>query len=144
MSIGNDPLWTISLDEALRLCHIFADQFASIYPVIGVDKLIGKARTLFRFLDSMRRVGLMTKESQRGDSFCDIETLILKMILALATKRDERGCESMLGKSLFENVQKILSGEEIFGAPASIPRLQLWLLIVRPPSSPLPSPTLTP
>ena len=129
VSVIKDPLWAMSLDEALRLCRVYAEDVAAVYPIVDVEKATSKARTMFTFLDSMRRVGLMKKESERGDSFCDNETLILKMMLALATL-GEGYTDSPLGQSLFDNVRRIINSEDRIGAPATILGLQLSVLVV--------------
>lgn len=127
--IPNDPMWEITLDEALRLCKVYDDNIGSSYPIVDVEKATLKARTMFTFLESMRRVGLMEDESKRGDSFCGSETLVLKLMLALASTAENHGVTE-LGQRLFENVRLIVADQDLMGGPATILGLQLFTLIV--------------
>ena len=128
VSIAKDPLWCLTHDEALRLCRVYADEMGLMYPILDIQKMMNKVKTLFRFLDSIRRVGLMKRESERGDSFNDEETLVLKMVLAAAATVEGNG-QSELGERLFENVRRIMNMEDRLGKPATVKGLKLLVVL---------------
>ena len=98
-----------------------------LYPILDIQKTMNKAKTLFTFLDSMKRVGFLKSEIENGDSLDDDETLVLKMILACALTIEGNG-ESELGKRLFENVRRISNMQDRLGKPATIRGLQILFL----------------
>lgn len=132
-----DPLLSLTQDEVLRLCHIYDEEIASSAPMLDMDEIIKKAKTLFTFVDSLRRVGFLQKSVEKGESFSDDETLILKMILATALAV-EHGGQSEAGSALFENVRRLTNLQDRLGNPASIKYLQLLTITVRSVTAPMP------
>ena len=124
-----DPLWSLNQDEALRLCNLYEEEVGIMYPMLDMDKIMSKAKTLFNFLDSMKRVGFLEKEIEQGDSLDDDETMILKMILATALVVESTG-RSELGRSLWENVRRISNSQDRLGRPATIRTLQILVVTV--------------
>ena len=124
-----DPLWSVNQEEALRLCRLYQEEVGSMYPMLNIEKTLVKAKTMFHFLDSMRRVGLLRTEIEQGDSLDDEDTLVLKMILATALTI-ESGGHTDLGRSLFENVRRITNTQDRLGRPASIKSLQILVITV--------------
>ena len=125
-----DPLWSLNQEEALRLCRLYQEEVGSMYPMLNIDKTLCKAKTMFHFLDSMKRVGLLREEIEQGDSLDDEDTLVLKMILATSLTI-ESGGHTDLGRSLFENVRRITNSQDQMGRPASIKSLQILVIMVR-------------
>ena len=124
-----DPLWSLNQEEASRLCRVYQEEVGSMYPMLNIEKTLVKAKTMFHFLDSMRRVGLLREEIEQGDSLDDEDTLVLKMILATALTI-ETGGHTDLGRSLFENVRRITNSQDRMGHPATIKSLQILVITV--------------
>ena len=127
-----DPLLSLSQDEVMRLCKVYDEEIVISAPMLDMDEIIKKAKTLFTFMDSMRRVGFLQKSVEQGESFADDETLILKMILATALTV-ENGGQSETGRALFENVRRLTNLQDRLGNPASIKYLQLLTITVSMP-----------
>ena len=124
-----DPLWSLNQNEALRLCSMYEEEVGIMYPMLDMDRVMSKAKSLFSFLDSMRRVGFLKEEIDRGDPLDDDETMTLKMILATALVVESNG-QSELGQSLWENVRRISNTQDRLGRPATIKTLQILVVTV--------------
>ena len=124
-----DPLWSLNREEALRLCHLYEEEIGIMYPMLDMNRIMSKAETLFKFLDSMRRVGFLEKEIEAGDQLDDDETMILKMILATAMVVESSG-QSELGQSLWENVRRISNSQDRLGQTASVTTLKILVVTV--------------
>lgn len=101
---NKDPIWSVSKDEALRLCRVYEDEMGLMYPVIDVDKAVAHAAGLYRFIEAAHRTGLMRQDLPGADAIDDEDTNILKLILATAMTVEACG-RSELGQRLFEFVQ---------------------------------------
>ena len=124
-----DPLLSLTQDEVMRLCKVYDEEIASTAPLLDMGEVTNKARTLFTFMESMRKVGFLQKSIEQGESFSDEETLILKMILATALTI-ESGGQSDLGRALFENVRRLANLQDRLGSAASLKYLQLLTITV--------------
>ncbi|KAF2172583.1 hypothetical protein M409DRAFT_17814 [Zasmidium cellare ATCC 36951] len=99
-----DPIWSISQEEALRLCRVYEDEMGLMYPVLDVNKVVDYATKLYRFMEAAHRTGLMQQGLPGADSIDDEDTNILKLVLATALTVEACG-RSDLGQRLFEYVQ---------------------------------------
>lgn len=99
-----DPIWSISQEEALRLCHVYEDEMGMMYPIMDMKKAMTYAQKLYRFMEAAHRSGLMQQGMPGSDSIDDEDTNILKMMLATALTV-ESGGRSELGRRLSECVQ---------------------------------------
>ena len=99
-----DPIWSISQDEAIRLCRVYEDEMGLMYPIIDTDKVIAYVGKLYRFMEAAHRSGLMQQGLPGADSIDDEDTNILKMVLASAMTVEASG-RSDLGQRMFEYVQ---------------------------------------
>ena len=75
-----------------------------MYPLIDIEKTISKANRLFQFMESAKRTGLLDDERERGDTFSDVDSNILKMVLAVALTVEGSG-QSELGTRFFMSVR---------------------------------------
>jgi hypothetical protein len=125
-----DPLLRIGLEEALRLCRFYDEEIGTTAPILDMEFIITKVRTMYSFMDSMRRLAFLQKGVEQGDSFADDETLILKMILATASTV-ENGGQSEIGQAIFENVRRHNNIQDRLGQPATIKTLQILTITVR-------------
>ncbi|QIX01738.1 hypothetical protein AMS68_007255 [Peltaster fructicola] len=99
-----DPIWTITRQEALRLCQVYEEETSTLYPVVDVSKVTAYVNKLYQFLEAMHRTGLMQQGLPGPDAVDDEDTNILKLVLAIALTI-ENGGRSELGTRLFERVQ---------------------------------------
>jgi len=102
--IDKDPIWSITQEEALRLCHVYENEMGLMYPILNIDKVIAYAEKLYRFRGAAHRTGLMQTGLPGADSIEDEDTNLLKMVLATALTAEANG-RSDLGIRLFECVQ---------------------------------------
>ena len=99
-----DPIWSVSQEEALRLCRVYEDEMGLTYPVLDIKKVIAYAQKLYRFMEAARRTGLMQQGFPGADSIEDEDTNVLKLVLATAMTVEASG-RSNLGRRMFEYVQ---------------------------------------
>ena len=79
-----DPIWSVSQEEALRLCHVYEDEMGLMYPLLDINKVLQHVRKLYRFMEAAHRSGLMQHGMPGSDSIEDEDTNILKLVLATA------------------------------------------------------------
>lgn len=99
-----DPIWSISQDEALRLCRVYEDEMGLMYPILDINKVIAYAHKLYRFIEAAHRTGLMQHGLPGADAIDDEDTNLLKIVLATAMTVEASG-RSELGQRMFEYVQ---------------------------------------
>lgn len=100
-----DPLWAISKDESLRLCHIYAEDMGIMYPILDMEQVIQQMAFLYSFLEAVQRTGLAQMSLPGSDCINDLNTNILKLILACALMVEGSG-QSEIGARLFESVRE--------------------------------------
>ena len=98
-----DPLWSISQDEALRLCSVYEDEMGLMNPILDIPKVKAYATQLYRFMEAAHHAGLMQQGMPGPDAIDDEDTNILKMVLASALTVEGSG-QSQLGRKLFDYV----------------------------------------
>ena len=101
-----DPIWSVSQDEALRLCDVFEDEMGLMYPVLDIESVKIYAKKLYAFMEAAQRTGLM-QHGLPGDALDDEDTSILKLVLATGMVTEDGG-RNELGKRMFERVQPSL------------------------------------
>ncbi|KAL8908969.1 MAG: hypothetical protein Q9171_005227 [Xanthocarpia ochracea] len=99
-----DPLWSIGKDEAIRLCRVYDEEIAIMYPILDMDQIIEKAGKLFTFTEAATKTGLIDRSRPGADSMHGPDIDILKMIVATALIL-EGGGQSDLGSALFDTVK---------------------------------------
>lgn len=98
-----DPIWTISQEEALRLCGVFEDEMGLMYPFLDIAKLMAYTQKLYRFMEAAHRSGLMQQGFAGADTIDDDDTNILKMVIACSLTVEGSG-RSDLGRRMFDYV----------------------------------------
>lgn len=98
-----DPIWSVTKDEAVRLCRVYEDEMGLMYPVLDIDKVIAYTQKLYRFMEAAHRSGLMQQGLPGADAIDDEDTNILKMVIAVALTVEGSG-RSDLGTRMFEYV----------------------------------------
>lgn len=124
-----DPLTEMSSEEALRLCAVYEDEVGSTIPMLNMDALTAKVKTFWSFMESMRRVGFLQRGVEAGEPFMDGETLILKLVLAIACVIDG-GASTETGRAIFANSKRISGQSAGLDATGSARTLKIWVLMV--------------
>ncbi|KAH7028013.1 uncharacterized protein B0I36DRAFT_328446 [Microdochium trichocladiopsis] len=101
-----DPLWDFEKDEILRLCRLHEDEVGIMYPIIKIDTLIQHAKNLASWMEASRDSGYVQRTEQEL-AFTDVDTLVLKVIMAMALSVEEHG-NSEKGARLFESARPFL------------------------------------
>ncbi|MCJ1243721.1 hypothetical protein MMC30_000918 [Trapelia coarctata] len=123
-----DPIWSLRREEVVRLCRLFDEDVGMMHPILDIEKTISRAHTLFDFMESSLRTGLLSKEIERSDAFLDETTNILKMVLASALTLEGNG-ESELGAKLFQSVRS--ASESRLWEPVSLNGLVLLVIVAQ-------------
>lgn len=122
-----DYLWSIGIHEAIRLCRFYDEEVGITYPMFDMEGVIDKAKSLFTFMDSAARTGLVNRATPGADAVANDDTNILRMILATALTV-EQGGQSEQGRLLFESVRGAY--ESRLWEPADIKGLILLVIVV--------------
>lgn len=122
-----DPIWSITREEALRLCRVYEDEMGIVYPVVDISKVTAYANKLYVFLEAMHRSGLMQPGLSGPDSVEDEDTNVLKLVMATALTIEGSG-RSELGKRIFEYVQPAVNN--LFVGNLGVKSIQLKVLTV--------------
>jgi hypothetical protein len=97
-----DPIYSVSKEEALRLCRVYEEEMGVMYPVVNINTVMEYTERLYSFIDAARRNGLVQQGFPGADAINDENTIILKMIIACASTMEHAG-GSELGRNMFES-----------------------------------------
>lgn len=86
-----DPIYSVSKEEALRLCRVYEDEMGLMYPVIDINTVMEYTERLYSFIEAARRNGLVQQGLPGADAIDDENTIILKMIIACASTMEGSG-----------------------------------------------------
>ena len=122
-----DPLWSVDLDEALRLCGLYEEEMGVLTPMLNIEEVILNVKLFFGSTESTGRGGPQNgyASGSRGLSSDDIYTVRLVLAVALII---EGGGRSDLGKALFDSARKAV--ESRMWEPVSIKGLIHLALVV--------------
>lgn len=125
---SQDPLWSIDLDEAMRLCGLYEEEMGVLTPMLDIEQIMLNAKLFFGSTEPAGRAGSTNgyKSSSRGLSSDDIYTLRLVLAVALII---EGGGRSELGKALFDSARKAV--ESRLWEPAEVKGVIHLALVVR-------------
>ena len=125
---NKDPLWKISKDEAIRLCHVYEEEMGLMYPLINMKELLNQLNLLFRFTEAATRSGLVNPYKAGPDNIGNSDIYILKMVLASSLIVEGEG-QSDLAKELYESCREGFEARML--GPVDIKGLILLTLVVR-------------
>lgn len=128
MHADKDPIWSVSQEEALRLCRVYEDEMGLMYPILDIGKVVQHAQKLYRFMEAAHRSGLMQQGLPGADSIEDEDTNILKLVIATAMTVEASG-RSELGQRMFEYVQPAV--DNMLLGNVGIKGIRLLVLTVR-------------
>lgn len=124
---SQDPLWSVDLDEALRLCKLYEDEMGMLTPMHDIEQVMRNAKSFFGSAESTGSEHANGyPHSSKGLSNDDI--YILRLVLAVALVI-EGGGRSELGKALFDSARKAV--ESRLWEPVEIKGLIQLALVVR-------------
>ena len=126
-----DPIYSVSKEEAMRLCHVYEEEMGVMYPVIEIDLILRHANLLYTFMDAATRAGVIQTSFPGADAINDDKTNMLKMALSLALMCEGNG-QSNLGQRLYDAVRD--SMEAMLFGPVDVTALRLITLSVSCPS----------
>lgn len=124
-----DPIWTVSRDEAMRLCRVYEDEMGLMYPILDTNKVIAYAEKLYRFMEAAHRSGLMQQGFPGADAIDDEDTNILKMVLATAMTVEADG-RSDAGRKMFDYVHPAI--DNLLLGQVGTKGIRLLILTVSP------------
>ncbi|KAI9655351.1 MAG: hypothetical protein M1821_005498 [Bathelium mastoideum] len=99
-----DPIYSVTRDEAIRLCHVYEEEMGVMYPIIDIGMILRHANLLYTFMDAATRAGVIQTSLHGADAISDDKTNILKMMLSLALLTEGNG-QSALGQRLYDSVR---------------------------------------
>jgi hypothetical protein len=112
-----DVMWAISKEEAIRLVNFWKDNINIMYPLVSIEQTIKHIDTLYAFMISARRSGILMNDLPGASGISDDETIKLKLLLANAATLESNG-SSELGEQLFGSVAPAV--ESLMMRPAHI------------------------
>lgn len=122
-----DPIYSISKDEAIRLCHVYEEEMGVMYPVIDIGLILHHANLLYSFMDAATRAGVIQTSLGGADAITDDKTLQLKLILSLSLLTENCG-QSILSQRLYQSVSDSIEAT-LFGS-VNVVSLRLIALCV--------------
>lgn len=125
---SKDPIYSVSRNEALRLLRVYHEEMHEMYPVISIAHITNHIGSIYSFIEAIIRNGIMHKEMPGADTINDEDTMILKLVLAIAMIVEGMGV-SELGQRLFESVQP--SVDALLLRDTSIRDVRILALTVR-------------
>jgi hypothetical protein len=103
-----DPLWSITRDEAIRLCKVYEEEIGIMYPLFDIEVIIRHVNTLWIFLEAALRSGI--GHMPGADAIDDDDTNLVKIILAAALVLEGDG-QSDLGQRMFESLKPAVTAK---------------------------------
>ncbi|TAQ87163.1 hypothetical protein B7494_g4511 [Chlorociboria aeruginascens] len=123
---SRDPIWALDKNEMIRLCEVYEEEMGIMYPVTSIEQLITHGTNLYDFVDVTMRPGLGDANGP-GQGVHDIQSCILKMVLACATVVEGSG-QSEIAYRLFESVREA-ADRNLHGEVVDIKSLPFLVLV---------------
>lgn len=111
-----DPLWSITKEEALRLCVVYEDEICIMYPFLDMEWVVQLVHDQYRFMEESSARNGPSSNADTPGAVPEDDLNILKMVLAIASVVEGSG-QSEYAARLYENTKHaaddILHGEGI-------------------------------
>jgi len=101
---GKDPLYSVTKEEALRLCTLYEDEVGLMNPIVDIQDVKGHASIMYTMMDAAARV--LGTAHHPNDTIQDEGTDLLRLVLAIALVLEGTG-QSELGTRLFDSVNSV-------------------------------------
>ncbi|OAA58649.1 fungal specific transcription factor [Niveomyces insectorum RCEF 264] len=121
-----DPLWELSRDEMVRLCHVHEDEVGIMYPVIRIEAVIEHAQSLSSWMESARMSSGFPPPGY-DEAMADTRTLLLKIILCCALAVEEHG-HSERAIRLYDSIEPTVNCK-LMTDPSDIANLPFLALV---------------
>lgn len=122
---SRDPLWSISREEALRLCRIYEEEIGIMYPMFDIEVVIAHVNMLWNFLEAALSSGIGQMSAASAVDEDDMN--LVKLILATALMLEGNG-QSDLGQQIFESLKPAVTAK--FWGPTDLKGLKLICVAV--------------
>lgn len=122
---SEDPLWSMSREEGIRLCRVYEEEIGMMYPLFDIQVIIGHLNMLWTSLESTLRVRL--GHIPGAHIMDDDDTNLVKMILATALVLEGNG-QSDQGQKMFESLRPAVTAK--FWGPTNLKGLSLICIAV--------------
>jgi hypothetical protein len=122
-----DPLWSITKEEALRLCVVYEDEICIMYPFLDMNWIAQVANTQYQFMEESSPKNGMNSNAEVLSPVSEQDLNILKMVLAIASAVECSG-QSEFGHRLFESTKRA-SDNIIHAEGVSIKDIPLVVLV---------------
>lgn len=123
---GPDPLWSISRQEAIRLCGVYEEEIGIAYPHLDIQAVLADVNTLYDALETGARMGFQFRTLPTVLPEDNVH--IIKLCLASALNMETSGI-STLSWSLTSSVQAVVH-KALWGA-INIDTIHVYVLLVR-------------
>ena len=124
---SQDPLWSVDLDEAMRLCGLYEEEMGMLTPMLDIGQILRNAKLFFGSIEPSGRAGPPPGHSPSNNVLSTDDINNLRLVLAIALII-EGGGRSELGKALFDSARKAV--ESRLWEPVEIKGLLLLALVV--------------
>jgi hypothetical protein len=131
-----DPMWTFSKEEMIRLCRVYEEEMGIMYPILNIEQVIIYGSNFYKFIAAAVRNGL-ANPSMPGKGVVDRDSCILKLVLACATLVEGSG-QSEIAYRLFESIREV-ADRTLHSEDIEIKNLPFLALVVRYTSTPFQS-----
>ncbi|OBT83536.1 hypothetical protein VE02_07799 [Pseudogymnoascus sp. 03VT05] len=100
-----DPLWSITKEEALRLCVVYEDEICIMYPFLDMNWIAQVANTQYRFMEEGSPKNGQNSNAESPSPVVEQDLNILKMVVAIASAVECSG-QSEFANRLYENTKR--------------------------------------
>jgi hypothetical protein len=100
-----DPLWSITKEEALRLCVVYEDEICIMYPFLDMNWVSQLVHAQYRFMEENSPKNGLNSSPDSPSSVPEQDLNILKMVLAIASAVECSG-QSEFANRLYENTKR--------------------------------------
>ncbi|KAI5293544.1 hypothetical protein KEM52_005439 [Ascosphaera acerosa] len=120
-----DPLWSVTRQEALRLMTSYDEQVHLMYPLLDLEQLLTHLSGIYVLLESLEKTSLPERFLSNSTALESDHTCVLKLMFAIILMIENQG-ESDLGRAMHKAVQSRL--QQAAAQPADLTSIQLITL----------------
>ncbi|KFZ11729.1 hypothetical protein V502_07431 [Pseudogymnoascus sp. VKM F-4520 (FW-2644)] len=100
-----DPLWSITKEEALRLCVVYEDEICIMYPFLDMNWVVQVVNTQYRSMEESSPKNGLNPNTDSASPVEEQDLNIIKLVLATASAVECSG-QSEFANRLFENTKR--------------------------------------
>ena len=122
-----DPLWSITKEEALRLCVVYEDEICIMYPFLDMNWVVQVVNTQYRSMEESSPKNGLNPNTDSASPVEEQDLNIIKLVLATASAVECSG-QSEFANRLYENTKRA-SDNIIHAEGVSIKDIPLVVLV---------------